>query len=69
VTPASVQAAVVIPTMVVSALINPDRANPEATEYRALIDERTPGDGWAAVSESLPEQTAVTERPRSRGRV
>ena len=42
-TPASVQAAVVIPTMVVSALINPDRANPEATEYRALIDERTPG--------------------------
>ena len=40
-TPASAGAAVVIDTMVVSALINPDRGNPEATEYRALIAERT----------------------------
>lgn len=33
-------AAVVIDTMVVSALINPDRQNPEAVEYRTLIDGR-----------------------------
>ena len=32
--------AVVIDTMVVSALINPDRQHPESVEYRALIGER-----------------------------
>ena len=39
-TSASAGAAVVIDTLVVSALINPDRGNPETAEYRALIDAR-----------------------------
>ncbi len=40
VTQASTGTAVVIDTMVVSALINPDRRNPASSEYRGLIDGR-----------------------------